>query len=295
MRDTLNRIPIEPIDINAFCETKLAAADLAQYYALSFLPTTQRQETTALYALWLELREINDECAEPEVARVKLAWWHDELHEMYGGRARHPAARALAPIVQRYMLPESEFSALLAGLEQHIGSSSYATYHQLREHGVHTRGRVESLAAKIGGHIEADLLAHAMNLGSTLETIGILQNFGIDASRGRVFLPRDDLTSFGVAIDELHTHRYAEPWRALIRELVVRLRAELAQHATDLSRYQRRPLLACLAEIAAAQALLERIRRRPECVLRERPHVAPWRLLWIAWRAARRERRLTLQ
>lgn len=293
--DTQSGTPIEPVDVSAFCETKLAAADIAQYYALLFLPVTQRQAAMALYAFWLELREIKDECTDPAVARMKLAWWSEELREMYAGRARHPAAKALAPIVQRHMLPRPEFSALLAGLERHIATPSYPTYHELREHGARTRGRIESLAARIVGHSDAELLTRAANLGSTLETIGILQNVAIDASRGRVLLPRDDLTSFGVATDGLRAGRHRESWRALLTELVDRLRAELTQHVTDLSRYQRLPLLACRAEITAAQALLEKIRRRPERVLHERLQVAPWRLLWIAWRAARRERRLTLQ
>lgn len=279
---------------HAFCETKVANQDLGQYYALLFLPSTHRRAAMALYAFWLELREINDECSDPEIARVKLAWWHEEMRAMYAGQAHHPAAQALAPIIASCALPESEFLPLFTGLEQHIGATAYPTYRALREHGERTRGHVERLSARIAGHTDPELLAHAVKLGSTIELIDILRNTGIDAGRGRVYLPRDELMSCGIDTDDLQAGRLRQSSRGLLTQLANRLHAELARHTQALSAYERMPLLSFRIEIAVAQALLTKVRRRPERVLRTRPRLAPWRLLWIAWRRARREQGLAI-
>lgn len=282
-------IPDEPPNLGAFDEAKLARADIGQYCALLFSPSQQRHAAAALYAFWHEIREINDECTDPEVARIKLAWWQEELYEMLGGRARHPVAQALAPVIGRYRLPQSEFSALFAGVARHIGEDGYPDYRALQEHGVRTRGVVQVLAARIAGHSDPELLARVADLGATLELINRLQNLRADARRGRVYLPQTDLRAFDIDANDLRGGSLPQPARALVIHFVDHLQAEMARHADDLADYI--PLLSCRVEIAVAQARLAMMRRDPGRVSGARRRMTPWRLLWVAWRTARRERR----
>ena len=277
------------MNVQGHCESKLSNDDIAQYYSLFFLPAAQRRAAMALYAFWLELREINYECAEPAVARVKLAWWYDELNEMYRGRPRHPITQALAPIVARYALPEQEFVALLTALEQHAAAASYPTYDTLRKHAERTRGRVDSLAARIDGRCGAEPPAPVTDLGAILELVALLQDIGVDARRGRVYFPRADLTRFGVDVNDLRGGDYGESARALVKHWADHLRDELAQYGTKPSAYGQLSLLSSRIAAAMALPLLAKLSARPEWVGRERPQLMPLRLLWIAWRTARHE------
>jgi phytoene synthase len=282
--------PDEPANFGAFDDAKLARADIGLYCALLFSPSQQRQAATALYAFWQEIREIKDECSDPEVAQIKLAWWREELHEMFAGRARHPVAQALAPVISHYGLPQSEFSALFTGVARHIGEDSYPDYGTLQEHGARTRGIVQVLAARIAGHSDPELLARVARLGSTLELINMLQNLRADARRGRVYLPQTDLRTFDIDANDLRSEPLPEPARTLMVHFVDRLQVEMTQHEHDLVHYA--PLLSCRVEIAVAQARLAMIRRDPTHVFGARRRMPPWRLLWVAWRTARRERHL---
>ena len=84
-----------------YCRDKIGgAAGSALHYSLLFLPPASRTTLIALYALRRELDDIADECADPGVARLKFAWWQEELANMFQGRARHPVtlrARASYP------------------------------------------------------------------------------------------------------------------------------------------------------------------------------------------------------
>jgi 15-cis-phytoene synthase len=278
------------MNVDAYCERKLVTGNLAYYYALLFLPAARRRATMALYALWQELREIHYECADAAVARVKLAWWHDELHNMLRGRAHHPAAQAVTPVIAQYALPEGEFLALVAALGQHIDADGYPTHEALREHGRRTRGRIDALAAAIVG-TPPIASPHVADLGATLESVALLADSGIDARRGRIYLPQAELARFDVNVNELRSGRYQASAQALVQQRCDRLRQELAQHTEG--RSDKADTLPSPSRVAAsmARALLTRIRARPERIWHERPRLAPLRLLWIAWYATRRTRR----
>ena len=266
------------------------ADPLALRYGLLFLPAPRREAATPLYALWRELREINDECRDPEVARVKLAWWLEEIQRMYQGQPRHPIAAALAPVAARHRLPAQSFLELIQALAQHAGEPGYRTYESLRAHGIATRGRLEALAAKLAEGADDETAEWASGLGAALELAELLADAGADAARGRVHLPQEDLMRFGVAPEELHAGRTAEPVRRLVAFEAERLAEELRHDLAIVPAVQRGRLLTPLVAAGIARVNLDHLRRRPERALRQRPQPAPLRQLWIAWRMARRAR-----
>lgn len=274
-------------DPHALCEQKVTAADLALYYGLLFLPPGPRRAVTPLYALWSELREIDDECSEAEVARLKLAWWHEEIHQIFAGQPRHPVATALAPVARAHQLPVEPFLELIESLAQHAGRTSYPTFDALRAHGIETRGRLESLAARLAGGTDPEASEWAAGLGAGVEVAALLLDTGAGAARGRVYLPQEDMMRFGVSTADLTAGRETEPARNLIAFEAERLSRELEHDVAAAPRAARASLLTSLTAARIARAALARIRRDPARVLRERPRLTALRQLWIAWRTAR--------
>lgn len=287
-----NPIPPQTVNDAGFCDAKVAATDIAQYYALLFLPPTRRRAAMALYALWYELREINDECTDPQVAQVKLAWWREETQEMWAGRPRHPVSRAMVSHKTTHAVPPLEIAELLAALVEHVGATGYQTDAELQWHGERTRGRVESLAASITSErADVALMTPLAKLGATLEVVEVLRAIGHDARRGRVYLPRERLSAFGVKLEDLCAARNNTGARALLVDTVERLDDDIAQQAVALDRFGSAMPLPARVEIHAARLLLAKLRDQPERLLRERPQVPSWRLLWSSWRLARTYRR----
>lgn len=283
----LARAPARLADARALCEQKLLDTDLSLYYSVLFLPAPQRAAAAALYAFWLEVREINDECAEAEIARLKLAWWREEISETFAGHPRHPIALALAPVIAAHDLPARLFFELLDALAQHADTGGYTTFDSLQAHGAHTRGRAESLAVRLAGPPSASALESAARLGAALEVAALLRDTPADARRGRSYLPHDDLTRFGVTLDDLRAGHAGEPVRALLAFEAGRLLHGLTEDLARVSEPDRAALLPPVIGAEIAQALLRKIHHRPQRLLGAAARVVPLQQLWIAWRAAR--------
>jgi 15-cis-phytoene synthase len=276
----------------SFCENKLAAADPAQYYSVLFIAREKRLALIPLYALWQEVREIVDECREPEIARVKLAWWHEELHETIAGRPRHPVSVALAPILSTYALPATSLFAVIEAVGRHAEGAPYASYAELRDYGKQTRGAVEQLAASVMGAIDFATKEHAAAIGALLELTALLRDTGLYARRSHCYLPLEDLARFGVAAHEVCAGRATESIDASIKFEAQRLRTDLQQQVAGVPASARTHLTPLLAAAALSDALLAKIAAAGGRVLRERPALLPLRQLWIAWRSARASRQL---
>ena len=64
------------------------------YYALWGVDDAARERACARLELGTALAQAVDDVTEPDVARRKIHWWHEELERLHGGTPRHPAAKA---------------------------------------------------------------------------------------------------------------------------------------------------------------------------------------------------------
>lgn len=272
----------------SFCENKLATADPTQYYSVLFLARAKRAALVPLYAFWLEVREIVDECREPEIGRVKLGWWHEEVHETMAGRPRHPVSVALAPIIATHQLPAATLLAVIEALGRHAEDAAYTSYAELRDYGVRTRGAIEQLATTIMGSTDSTTLASAAQIGALVELTSLLCDTGLRARRGRCYLPLEDLTRLGAEAKELYAGHTNDAVDRLIKFEAQRLHAELQQQVARVPASARAHLAPLLAAAAISDALLAKLSVIGGRVLRERLTLLPLRQLWIAWRSARR-------
>jgi phytoene synthase len=66
-------------------------------YALLFAPPAQRARISALFTFRREIDNTLFTAGDPGVARIKRAWWAEELGRLGEGSPRHPATAALDP------------------------------------------------------------------------------------------------------------------------------------------------------------------------------------------------------
>ena len=108
-----------------YCADKAAQSGSSFHYSFRLLDPARRAAITALYAFCREVDDIVDEVADPNVARVKLAWWRTEVDRIYDGTPQHPVAQALAPVVQRYRLPETHLQTVIDGMATQLGAAGF--------------------------------------------------------------------------------------------------------------------------------------------------------------------------
>ena len=61
-----------------------------------------------------------DECTDPSLARVKLAWWRTQIDQMFEGKPEHPVTLALRPHLQSCSITRERLLAVVDGMEMDL-------------------------------------------------------------------------------------------------------------------------------------------------------------------------------
>lgn len=267
-----------------YCQEKAAASGSSFYYSFLFLPEARRRAITALYAFCREVDDVVDETSDAGLARTKLAWWRQEVAQIYHGRPQHPVARALADVVAPYTLDEARLQEVIDGMEMDLDFSAYPDFEALRVYCHRVAGVVGILAAKIFGYSDPRTLGYAADLGLAFQLTNIIRDVGEDARRGRIYLPLHELARFGVTSDDIAQARETERFRALMEFQIERAQGYYEQAFAKLPAADRKAQRAGLVMAAIYRTLLEEIRADGSRVLTHRTGLTPVRKLWIAWR-----------
>lgn len=267
-----------------YCQTKAVQSGSSFYYAFLFLPLEKRKAITALYAFCREVDDVVDECSDPSVARIKLAWWHQQVEQMFAGKPDHPVLRALQPHTALYGITAERLHAVIDGMEMDLDQNRYLDWAGLRKYCWHAASVVGEMSASIFGYENPDTLVYADKLGVAFQLTNIIRDVGDDARRGRIYLPVEDLQRFDVKASEILNSQHSDRFEALMRYEAARARSyyrEAMQSLPETDRRQQRP---GLAMAAIYFALLEEIERDGWHVLEQRISLTPIRKFWLAWK-----------
>jgi phytoene synthase len=266
-----------------YCQNKVAASGSSFHYSFLFLPPPRRHAITALYAFCREVDDIVDECADPALARTKLAWWRREVEAIYGGRPQHPVGIALAPVVREFNLPAEHFEELLDGMEMDLTQVRYSDFKALQLYCYRVAGTVGRMAAEIFGYRNRHTLKYAHDLGLAFQLTNIIRDVSEDARRGRVYLPLDELRQFDVPVGEVLAARHSERFARLMAFQIARAERLYDQAIAALPAEDRKAQRAGLVMAAIYRTLLNEIARDGCRVLNQRTSLTAIRKLWIAW------------
>ncbi len=275
-----------------YCQDKAAKSGSSFYYAFRFLPEPQRRAMTALYAFCREVDDIVDECSDADIARKKLDWWREEVQRLFHGQPSHPVAKALQAQVQRFNLPEEYFQEIIDGMQMDLDYDSYPSYRELSLYCYRVASVVGLMSAEIFGYRNRQTLKYAHELGMAFQLTNIIRDVHEDALRGRVYLPQDELQRFGVRNEDLFHGRGSPELVELLKFQAERARGHYRkafEWLPEEDRYSQRSGL-IMAEIYLAT--LEEIENDGFRVLEHKIKLTPLRKLWIAWKTARREKKL---
>ena len=121
----------------------------------------------------------------------------------------------------------------------------------------------------------SDDVARAETLGIALQLINIMRDVREDWSLGRVYLPQDELASFGVAEADIAAGTATPAWRALMTFQAERARAYLADGLGLLRSLDGRSALCVSAFAGLYRATLDRIETNGFDVFDGPPHLSP--------------------
>lgn len=267
-----------------YCQEKAAKSGSSFYYAFLFLPPERRRAITALYAFCREVDDVVDECTDPQLARVKLAWWRTQIDAMFAGKPEHPVTRALQPQLEPFGITRERLLAVIDGMEMDLDQTRYLDWPGLRKYCWHVAGVVGEMSAGIFGYTNPATLEYATKLGLAFQLTNIIRDVGDDARRGRIYLPVNDLQQFEVKASDILNGEYSERFSALMAFEAARARTLYKEAMEALPAVDVRAQRPGLMMAAIYHALLEEIEHDDWQVLHQRISLTPLRKLWLAWK-----------
>lgn len=275
-----------------YCQDKAAKSGSSFYYSFRFLPPLQRQAIIALYAFCREVDDTVDEIADTEIARTKLAWWREEIQRTFHGIATHPVGLALQSALQNFDLHEEYFMEIIDGMAMDLDQFSYPEFKHLALYCHRAASVVGLLSVEIFGYEDRKTLKYAENLGLALQLTNIIRDVREDAERGRIYLPQDELQQFNVSADDLLALKSSPELIDLLKFQTARAKQYYQQALQVLPESDRYTQRTGLIMAAIYEATLDEIEKDNFQVMHHRVSLTPLRKLWLAWRIARREKRL---
>jgi phytoene synthase len=248
-------------------------------YGIMILPRPKRRAIAAIYAFARLVDDIADGDLATSEKRERLEALHDALDAPPDDE---PLWVALGDARARFPIPASALHDFVDGGLQDLGRARYANFDELAGYCRHVAGAVGIACTAVYG---ADQPQRAETLGVALQLINIMRDVAEDIGLGRVYLPQDELASFGVSEADIAAGRSSPAWQALMAYQAARARNYLTEGLTLVAYLDRRSA-ACVKTFAGLyRATLERIERSGFDVFGGPPHLSAATKLRIAARA----------
>jgi phytoene synthase len=260
------------------------------YLASKLLPPEKRPYVWALYGFARYADEFVDSLTDPDPDAL-IRWGGDFLETLTnGGSIDDPIALAMLHTMRRWAIPRVHVEAFLESMQMDITVTGYQTYADLEQYMYGSASVIGLQMLPILEPLTPEAGARARALGEAFQMSNFIRDVGEDLRRGRVYLPQEDLDTFGVTRAALARGTVTPLIRELLAFEIERTRAlyAFAEPGIDMlhptSRDCVRTAFILYGEI------LDAVERAGYQVLTRRVSVPVSRRLAVAAPAARRAR-----
>jgi squalene synthase HpnC len=240
--------------------------------AMRLLPRRQRADLVAIYDVARTIDDLGDE-GPGEERTARLEAFATDLDQIWqGAEPREPVLRALAPVVRRLEVEHALFDRLVRANLRDQQVTRYRTHADLLgycELSAHPVGR---LVLAVFGVRAAGAAELSDRVCAALQLIEHWQDVAEDYRAGRVYLPQDDLETFGVPEADLGRDSASPALRRLIIFETRRAADLLAGGAPLVGRTRGWARLAIAGYVAGGRATIDALRRADGDVLSRPVH-----------------------
>ncbi len=181
--------------------------------ASTFLPARKQRGAFALYAFCRQADDIVDRMDGARTSRQAnedLAAYRERLAAALrgqAGQADDAVFREVAWTASEFAVPEAVLVELLDGIGRDLTPTVYRTWDELRAYAEGVASSVGEMLVHVFGTAHSRgvraSVGFARTLGVAMQLTNILRDVGEDATRGRCYLPSDDLERFGLSRDDV--------------------------------------------------------------------------------------------
>lgn len=253
-------------DSYATCKEITRAASTSFMRSFRHLPDEKRNAVYALYAFcrrvddiadgdWLpdlsildpeHIEELNDksedrsillsvdkqsEASNPEpdhsLKLRGLLYYREMLTKASQGKdTNDPIFIALKDVFAKFPIRLNDLQQLIDGMEDDLYPTNYCSFEDMRGYCYKVASTVGLALIEIYGYENPDAREHAEEMGIFLQMVNILRDIQEDLEHGRVYLPRDELSLFGISQADLSDPSLPSTanWKGFMRHYISRVR-----------------------------------------------------------------------
>jgi phytoene synthase len=258
------------------------------YYRATFLfPKKIREDTWTLYKFVRIPDEIVDNGGSDASKKEALSEWIVNWNALYNGDAtsENGILFEMKDLMLRYNIDKIYVDEFLAVMMQDITVDRYETYEELKKYMYGSASVIGIMMSHLVGY-EEEALPHAKALGEAMQLTNFLRDIREDyEGRGRIYLPLEDLKTFGVTEDHIKRQECDDLWRDLMKFEVARARA-LFEYANNGIKYLHPHGRAAIwAASHIYEAILDEIEKQDYDIFARRAVVSPFRKTMLLWKA----------
>jgi len=264
---------------------KVKASGTSFYSAMRLLPEARREAMFAIYAFCREVDDIADEGGTQAEKQAGLAEWRLEIDRLYAGSPQHPIALALLQPMRDFVLRREDFLAVIDGMEMDATEEIQAPdMAKLDLYCDRVASAVGRLSVRAFGATEAAADDVAYHLGRALQLTNILRDVAEDATRNRLYLPRDLLVKHGITtIEPAAVLRHAN-LAAVCRDRSLVAKDHFAKADAAMNKCAKGPMRPARIMGAVYGAILEKLIAWNWHDFTTPMKVPKWRKMWLAIR-----------
>jgi len=233
------------------------------YYSTLRFPAEIKWRVHGLYAFVRVPDEWVDNPSQLDFVdpRQEIEGWRSQMVKgIKGTRPDHPALRVFCDAVQECGLPVAEAHLFLDAMIMDLDRNRYQTYEDLRDY---MRGSAAAVGVlmchAMGGQTDEDSVHRAKALGEAMQLTNFLRDIREDYDRGRIYLPQEDLSRYGVTEGDIAEGRNNDSFKDLMRFEIERARQLYAYSDPGITRLPAEARKAVLLARILYSQILDRI------------------------------------
>jgi phytoene/squalene synthetase len=275
----------------AVCHRVMRAASKNYSYASTFLPADKRPHVEALYALMRvgdDRVDVSHEGFSSPLEAIN-EWEYLYWHAFETGDSHHPVMRAYLDTARTFDIPAEIMRPYFQAMRDDLTVTRFDTFDDLlgyMDGSAVPVGRAMTylLGTRRGASIE-DALLGADALSIAMQLSNFWRDIGEDYHQiGRIYLPGDDMESFGVSEDDIAHKRITPGFVALLEYQITRTE-RYYQQAREAITLLASGQWAVMSGLEIYHAILPAIRRNGYDVFTQRARTSHARKLGLAARA----------
>ena len=179
----------------AYCEMIIKKYSKSFYLAFSQLPKQKAQSVYAVYAFCRRADDIIDQ----EHNEAGLDQLERQLLDFKEGNVpNEPIWRALSVVFANFPMDTAPFFDMIIGQRKDAHFKQPKTRRELEEYCYYVAGSVGLRLLPLLSTQPAEITSPAKKLGEAMQLTNILRDIGEDYQMGRIYLPEEDMITFGV-------------------------------------------------------------------------------------------------